>query len=302
MKFIFTSIIISILAISCYPTEEFLGENILFRRSGSLNDLRVEQLQLQLPNNLFIGIIDQVECDDTYIYILSCSSKDAGVYVFTKSSGEYVGKLGQRGRGPMEYLLPISFSQTKDEVYIVDGGKCGLHIFSKNNFEYIGYMESFDFNYWEMDKMGNIYANINIYDKSSPFYEKLFVRLNKDFQPILGLGKKDIVSGYITGPTKPMFRYKDSIRGYDQFSPIVYNISDSSCRAVYQLDYEGLNFPNLQYLKKISYGNKDYSIKLRNSGLISYYDFYETNDTILSMCIANGIRYLGLYSKVAKET
>lgn len=66
-----------------------------------------------------------------YIYILDRFSPSKSLYVFSLE-GKYVGKVGNRGEGPGEYLMPHSFAinESARELYVRDMAKNALLVYS----------------------------------------------------------------------------------------------------------------------------------------------------------------------------
>lgn len=121
--------------------------------------------------------------------------------------------------------------------------------------------------------------------------------MDSTFTIIDGMIDKAFVSGYITGPLKPAYVYDGKVRLYTQTVPVIYEYDGKDMTVVYRLSFDGFSFPSRNYMKKISRGGKDYTGTLRKSGYISYYDFFETGDALMTLFMAGGERYLGLYSK-----
>lgn len=278
---------------SCKETQQE-GQNIVFNIDAT-PDFKVENRILHLPDGLLLGNIEQIECDDSCIYVLSSTTLEAGMHVFGKTSGEYLGRIGRVGRGPGEYLAPLSFTLTGNTACIVDGER--VHKYENHTFRHIGSVETPFMTCFETSQSGITIADVNDYDSDSDLYGKAFATMNGAFECIEGYIDESMASGYITGPLKPIFHYGNAVRAYSQLSPVIYEFSNSGCAPVYNLSFKGLSFPSKGYVKRISSGNRDYTRKLRESGFISYYDFFETECAAMSMCMAEGKRYFGIYDK-----
>lgn len=291
------ALITLILFMSCKNEVVENGYPICFQTGLSADDLEIEYEILDIHDAMFLGAPDQLECDDYYIYLLYSLTANAGVYVFDKTSGDYITKIGHRGRGKGEYILPLSVTLSDTSVYIVDGGKNILLKYKKKDFSYESSQDIHDIGYFEWVTDTTLLCDNNMYDKKSPYYKNFFLLADADFDIQNGMVDKMIVSGYVTGPIKPMYQYGEEVRAYTPFRPYIYSFDSREMNTVYQLSFEKLSFPPENYIQKIASGNKDYTGHLMKSGYISYFDFWETEENIMSLCMAEGKRYLGFYSK-----
>ena len=291
---------IAVLAICGACVQENIeGIPVEFNNANSDIGLDIQYLVLDVPDDIVLGNIDQIADDGTYLYLLQTQSAGAGVYVFDLASGSFRTKIGNKGRGPGEYVVPMSFTLTGDGICIIDGAsQKALYYGTGDGFRHIGDKETGDVSYFEQcDSGGHLVSGNNSYHSNFRFYDKSFLVMDSSFTAIDGMVDKAFISGYITGPLKPAYRYDGKVRLYAQSVPVVYEYDGNDMSPVYSLSFDGFSFPPLNYMKKISRGGKDYTGILRESGYISYYDFFETGDALLALFMAGGERHLGLYSK-----
>lgn len=290
--------ICSILLISCKSNEFARGSQVLFESSKDICGLNVKYVHLHVPQNIFIGPIDEVLNDNKHIYLFSCESDNSAIYVFNRITGEYIKSIGRFGRGPEEYLYPSSITLNDDVLSIVDEGQNIVLNYDANTLEFIDRKIT--------PNIGGFAVNdniilANIYELGGEYPRNAFASLDKKFEIISEQIPKPIVSGYVIGPSKPLYSYGNSIRAYTQLVPYVYEFDGRNSHIIYNLNFDGLKFPEKAYLKRISTGDKDYTIPLFESEYISYFDVFETTNNILSMCIANDKRYLGIYNKSTNQ-
>ena len=279
--------------------EEITGIPVEFGNAGTEIELDMQYLVLDVPDDIVLGNIDQIADDGTYLYLLQTQSAGAGVYVFDLATGFFKCKIGNRGRGPGEYVIPMSFTLTDNRICIVDGASQKVMSYDTgDDFRYVGDRETGDISYFERcDGNGHLVSGNNSYYSDLRFHDKCFLVMDSTFTIIDGMIDKAFVSGYITGPLKPAYVYDGKVRLYTQTVPVIYEYDGKDMTVVCRLSFDGFSFPSRNYMKKISRGGKDYTGTLRESGYISYYDFFETGDALMTLFMAGGERYLGLYSK-----
>lgn len=288
------------LAVCSACTQENLGGiTVEFNNVNSDIGLDIQYLVLDVPDDIVLGNIDQIADDGTYLYLLQTQSAGAGVYVFDLASGSFRTKIGNKGRGPGEYVVPVSFTLADRWICIIDGAsQKAMYYDTGDGFRHIGDKGTGDICYFEpCDGSGYLISGNNSYYSNSRFYDKSFLVMDSSFTVIDGMVDKAFISGYITGPLKPAYIYGGKVRLYTQTAPVVYEYDGNGMSPVYRLSFDGFSFPPLNYMKKISRGGKDYTGALRESGYISYYDFFETGDALMALFMTGGERHLGLYSK-----
>lgn len=280
--------------------EEMSGDPMPVEFRSGTSDLRLdmEYLALDVPDDLVLGNIDLIDDDGTYLYLLQVQSAGAGVYVFDLGTGSYVTRIGNRGRGPGEYVTPMSFTLMDGKICIIDGAsQKALYYDTGDSFRYVGDKPVGDVSSFERYDSNCLISGNNAYYGNSGYRDKGFLLLDSNFTVLKWMVDKMVVSGYMTGLLKPIYMYGDRVRTYMQFDPVIYEYDGSDMVPVYELSFEGYRFPPSDYLKKISRGGRDYTRALRESGHISYYDFFETEDAMMSLFMSGGKRHLGIYSK-----
>ena len=295
-KYIRLLLVLSLIAgcVSCAKTGTVM---INFERKANTGiEVTMEYLVLDVPDCLVLGPVEQIECDDDYIYILSSVSGTAGVYVFDKVKGSYVGKIGRIGNGPDEYLLPFSFTVLEDCVCIVDGGKSRVLEYAGPPFRFISSYDIPDIGGFVIDSEGVIMANVLDPTLCNHFSITTSGNESKTVYKVESNG-----SGYVTGPLKPLYEHDGHVHAYVQHFPVIYELKGETLMEKYHLSFNGLDFPDKSYIRRISSGKQNYFKLLERSGYISYYDCHETDDVLISMCIVNSDIFLGVYSKSSGE-
>ena len=101
---------------------------------------------------------------DDAIFILESDQEHGGMYVFDKE-GRFVTRIGNRGRGPGEYILPMSFTIDSELIGILDGGMNKLLYYDIHTFEFVRQRPIFNSTYFEwLDDKTMVWGN----DESNP--------------------------------------------------------------------------------------------------------------------------------------
>ena len=142
---------IAVLAICGACVQENIeGIPVEFNNANSDIGLDIQYLVLDVPDDIVLGNIDQIADDGTYLYLLQTQSAGAGVYVFDLATGFFKCKIGNRGRGPGEYVIPMSFTLTDNRICIVDGASQKVMSYDTgDDFRYVGDRETGDISYFE---------------------------------------------------------------------------------------------------------------------------------------------------------
>ena len=284
------------MAFSCNNSQENV-ELIRFSHEHSDVEINVEYKLLNVTEDILIGNIDLFYVDERYIYLLQALSGTAGVYVFDKADGTYRTRIGNSGRGPGEYIMPVSFTVSDSTVSIVDGGTGKILHYSKEDFGYSGEIKCGNIGYFEWIDESELLCDNTTDSATSEFQNSCLVKTDTSLVPKQGYVDKIVRSGYVSGPLKPLYVYDGKVRAYFPFSPLIYEYKNSAMHPVYELSFDDTAFPPEDYVKKIARSGRDYTHDLRESGYVSYCEVHETEDCLLAFYMSKGKKYLAAYSK-----
>ena len=113
----------------------YLLFTILFNFTKALSQesyriIEQKVIQLQPPENQFIGKVFDLAIDTDQSAIFVCDYDNHTIWKFSKD-GEYLNQIGQQGKGPGEFIHPVSISLKEDTVAVLDEGNRRVSFFSK---------------------------------------------------------------------------------------------------------------------------------------------------------------------------
>ena len=89
----------------------------------------INYVNIQPDSNLLFSKINKVEIQDSSIYIMNCSQKLLGIF---DMFGHGIGKVGDIGRAPAEFLNLTDFSIDKNgNIYLIDGRLDKMNVYDK---------------------------------------------------------------------------------------------------------------------------------------------------------------------------
>ena len=298
-RLIYFLILLVILLQSCRNTEEQdsppIFNNASFQVISIDTDLETdtvkhsdfardfEYIELEANENSLIGEIDKMEVDDKYIYILDRDNTNS-LFVFDRS-GNFITKVGSRGKGPGEYTTISDFAIAANNMVVI-------HDFYKNS---LLFFENFEFK--NERKIEEQLESVTF--DGSHYYFKLFVQ-NQISTHELMVTNKNLVShskhfpvpeGNRIGYTMPYnFRhYGDSISFFRFFRNKVYRLKDGKIFPKYYFDFKGNDAPHI-YSATEPVVNVDNTSFLRTK-------FFENPDIIFFSFSKSRKGWFALYNK-----
>ena len=256
--------------------------------------------RLEIPEEIKIGDVSQIEHDGQYIYLLQDNTLYRGLYVFD-TYGKYIAKIGNFGRGMGEYQQPSAFTLTDNYILILDTSNNYVLKYKRDDFSFVGKTKTFNTSYFE--QLGDnlfLFVHRN-YEPGQPYYDKEYVLTDSLFQIQSAEIEKIICSPYVTGPGHPIYKFDHEVRTYMQNSPYIYGFTASGNRSVYKIGFDTYNLPPAEFMQQISANGRFYYKDLTDSGYISYYNFFEVSDQIQISFFSNHKGNIGFYSKAKGE-
>lgn len=285
------------LLLGCNPARDERQVALLeFRPADRIPELSSDYMLLSVPDDIRIGSVDKVERADGRMFVLQTSSSECGLFVFD-AAGDYVTRIGRRGRGTGEYHYPATFAIGGRYVYILDAGTNHVLRYDRESFAYVDRIKVFNTTFFEIASDDCMICGNDETDPAAPFCDKQYVSTDSLFGRRTGMVDRLFVSGFQTGPDLPIYRYGGHVRAFTQHAPRIYEFTADGATPVYELRFEGFDFPSADFMRRISAGGADYYDDLRTSGYISYYRVFETSRQLLAIFYANKIKYMALYSK-----
>ena len=112
----------------------------------------IQVVKLETNEDCLIGMVSKIMFDEDYLYVLDEGISEA-LFKYTRS-GKFVQKIGNKGRGPGEYIRPTDFFLLDDQLVLLDGYSAKVIFFSKTG----DFVKEFSTNTMA-EKFGKIDAN-----------------------------------------------------------------------------------------------------------------------------------------------
>ena len=239
-----------------------------------------------------------VKFTEKYIFILDRFSPSKSLYVFDHK-GKYVGKVGNKGEGPGEYIMPHQFvvSEERGHLYLKDMATNSILVYSLKDFEFIKKM-SIPFYATCFDLLDN---------KHFIWYVNAGLQNEGDFKKHIQITDIECNSVYgfidvMDMPQRGMYnvmsyfeKHDDDVYFHHPFSGDYYSCSLENSEVLkfaYSLKYEGKLFPDLDYIMS----HKENIVKdLETGGYIQWCDVLKNSSTYLSYWGSGKEIYWGKY-------
>lgn len=280
--------------------EERAAKIVDLKESSRIRPLSTEFFRLEIPEEIKIGCVDQFESDGSRIYLLQSNSSHRGLYAFDMR-GTFAGKVGDFGRGAGEYRQPLSFALTEKHILILDTSGNFVLRYRKDDLTFEDKSKIFNTSYFESIDDDTFVCGNDEYESQKPYCEKQYVLTDASFRPQSGYVDKIVLSGYETGPNRPMYRFENRPRTYTQYYPYVYECTSEGVVPVYEIRFGDFRLPSAEFLRQICADDRDYYDDLTDSGFISYYSVYETSDQLQIDFFVSHKKKIGFYSKSAAD-
>lgn len=279
---------------------ENVGRKIIFTENKSVHDkLALSQnrryIQLDTKEECLIMEITQLISTPEKIFIFDVYSQS--IFVFDHT-GRYLRKLHKVGQGPGEYSMmsAISLDEKGHRVSVVDLG-ARIISYDMDSFEYLGECGADAVAAEEIGAGEYIVYNSLPVVKNGLDYHFHLLKYNdkgdveKKYIPI------DFESGYSMRPIYRFYKQENDLFFYPPFASEVYRITKDSCIIWYDVTYENLSFPPLEYLESSKRQGENYVAKLYNEHYIYSVQLFENKDFLVSLFNVEKGGYIGIYDK-----
>lgn len=270
-------------------------------KDSSVSDLMEYRfISLETSEECLIGHMADVQMHANRIFVLD-SHKSSALFVFDQN-GRFLTKVGTKGNGPGEYNHPQSFviDLRTRSIVINDNNKKQLLYYDLDNYKH-KYTKELPGYFQDMSILKNgkiaLYSSaaIDQGDRSMNCLQICDSLLNPE-TTCFDVGFKSDYSFTLGG--RNIYHVGERSFVFHNQIPTVYEIVDGGVKPYMDISFDSFSYPTIDYLKKESQGNKDYFLSLFQSGFISSYSIYESQELICTM-FSRDMRqlYYGIYNK-----
>lgn len=303
-KLLIVLILIGVIACNSTKEEEQNMRNITFSEtSSSLNQSVLLEnkryVQLETTDDCLFSEITQFSCTSKELFIFDLYTQS--VYVFDYS-GKFLRKLHKTGQGPGEYSMITSMliDEENNLISLVDLGQRILS-YNINSFTFVDDTKIETVAIEKMDKDHFISYNSLSTNIENKLYKYHVLICSKDGEVKQKFLPIEFESGYTMRPIHRFYRSEGDLFIYLPFTSDIYKITSDSCFRYYDVKYENLAFPPLEYLQSIDKQGDNYIRKLYSGDYIHSEQIFENKNFITSQFYVGEKKYIGIYDKNRKE-
>ena len=263
----------------------------------------IQVFKLETNEDCLIGTVSKIMFDEDYLYVLDEGVSEA-LFKYT-CSGKFVQKIGNKGRGPGEYIRPTDFFLLDNQLVLLDGYSAKVIFFSKTG----DFVKEFSTNTMA-EKFGKIDANhfamFNLNEKSMFSLSNYnIIIIDDEGNTIKRLMKipsyiKDEISldmNKTTDYSEEELLYKDA------FNSDIFRVYKDSFDIKYHFDFGKYSLDYHSFLKtnkRLSIGNLLATINKK--GFVFGIDFFNENSKYLFFsCLRKGLFNI-YYDKKTKKS
>lgn len=258
-----------------------------------------KMIQLEETDSSLIKSVTQLFCGKSEIYLFDMPQQVVFVFDY---EGNYVRRLQRTGSGPEEYVLmtSISINEELNQITVVDSGERVLS-YTLDTFDFV---EASRFPGLSVEKVGKdklLAFNTLPQEKEGKQYDSHLLVYSPKGEILEEHIPIDFPSGRVMYPSYRFFRYMNDLYFYPPFLPVVYKYDEEGLQKYYTLQFEGLEFPTIEFLQETEKQGKSYLKELTKNELVYSMQFFETESYILTPFNAGMKAYAGIYDKQKQQ-
>ncbi|MGM0642015.1 MAG: 6-bladed beta-propeller [Thermotogota bacterium] len=258
-----------------------------FEKTISLSDIAkdVSYIKLETNENVLVNKINNIKLTKDFIFISDLDN----VYQFSKT-GDYIRKIGRKGRGPGEYvhIASLEINESREEIYVHCSTRKKLFVYNfRGKFCH-------QFNLPEMNELAFVrdslflaHVNVLVGNEEHIFY---LTNPSSDTIPVVENHfnwerKSDRVMG-IFGYNSPYYRFQQNLYFKDTYNDTIYKFDTDSVShtPVYYIDLGKYDMPDKKRLsytvdsdKFKKYCDDYYQVNVRESNDYLWIQYYTYN-------------------------
>ncbi len=281
MNYKYVIIAVLIVFFSCENKPEKQGDLIVFENATEYNKniITFESARfVKLDNNkdAFLGENVKMKIYNDEIYLMEM--KNQKVLFHFDSNGNFINKIGQKGKGPEEYLNLFDFSIRNDTIFLlVQNDKSFIYSYLLNgNFSKKIEIPQRSANF-ELLPDDNFLINSQ-YSYGSE--KRLFI-MSETGEELKGFlpKKKDLPTGFID-PGNGLFQSEEALLFCEVYNDTIYSFENNELIPQYIIDFGPLTNSDIDVTKVFNMDNIEYFLALSKRGISAIRKCYETRDYV----------------------
>ena len=306
MKKIFTSFFFFLVIIGCKTNIE-KGSVISF---GNLRNMSISQvindfelIPLETTDESLIGYIDKIEFFDDKIYILD-SHYASCIFIFSKE-GRFLSKLSRKGRGPGEFIYPMSVAIDQRGAILVLDANLGKLL--KYNISDLSFIEEVPLPAvpplmsFAIDEESDWYYFFKPTNRNTPGDLHHFIISDNMGNIISKDVSKPYSGGFLYGGHSLFHKFGGNIYGFTHYSNKIYEFNKDVITLKYTLKFGEYAFPEEDFFKQFvnHNGRSEFykEVDGDHSKWIKFMYVSQSNDFLVASYQSIRNYYLGVFDK-----
>lgn len=306
MKKTIAILMFSLLLYNCDSTKSIITdtEDIVFGNPEETDKDKLYDIKWIIPletsDDCLIGEIDKIQFYNDRIYILDILLRKA-VLVFD-IDGNYLGRIGNTGRGPGEYILPVSFTidERNDIITIYDNGTDKAISYQAGTFDFLSETK-LEYHFIQSIWMENSLLAFFVPGSMKSPYEGQILIATPSYEVINNFAPSDHITRKGFSGINFIYKTKEGNYFFRPNEGIVFSFDESSYWERYRLKLHK-NFPPNSFFPNTPEPSSQYYKRLRESEYVYSYQVMENDLYLIVNYTYKGEKFSGIYNKKSGGT
>lgn len=266
--------------------------------------LDFEFIPLETTKDNLIGIISSIKMTGDRIFVFD-EHKSNALFVFDKK-GKYITQIGHKGMGPggFVYLAGFDIDLINNSIIIYDFKRKFMY-YDLDTYKFVSEknMDIASLDFTALSQGGYAFYHTNGFECLGKNKNNFVLITDTLFNPTGAYYRADFTTPITNrNSSSNFYKLSNCHYMYNHLLPYVYRITNGAFEPVYELSLESFQFPTIDFLKKETKGNSDYTRSMRNHGFISSFGLYETKDFLWIPFLEDNMPpFTGFYDKKEKK-
>lgn len=257
-------------------------------------------LPLPTSDEVLIGNIGRIRTSEKSIFLCDGNA----LFRFSRS-GEFLGKIEKKGKGPDEYTAISDFVIADDEnVWVLPNGKSSLMLYSWDNrlVKELKTESTYSSRIYRMGDKLLLHNGNHITDNNKHTLQVVDMNTGETLQRFLPIDEYKAKYLYVVETNNFHPGENDTVCYYNTaHNDTTYRVTPHTCQAYQTFDFDGKNIP-ADFYRQDFFDAMEFDQKLENGGIYKYQHFITDNAQWLGYRRKGEGTYAVLIDKEGKQT